>query len=284
LNFDCVVLGAGRSGLLFAMMQALLPFRKSPAVMIDCLWYKHNIARDFIWKLVLKIVSRGTDRFVVWERKEIVAYSKAFDLPSNKFSFVPFHTTFEGQVGAGSPAGDYIFSGGNSDRDYVALIDAVRGLNVKLFIATQNCRLPTGFVIPPNVDIRGYSHHEYIKMMAGCKINVVALKPGLLRSAGQQTFLNSMLFGIPTIVTDLHGAIDYIKHGEDGLLVQAGDSLGLRKAIEMLLHNPLAAKEMGAKAKRKAKLFSTEEHFKKLVLVIEEVLSSKNSQIPPENI
>jgi glycosyltransferase involved in cell wall biosynthesis len=278
LNFDCVVLGAGRSDLLFALLQALLPFRKCPAVMLDCLWYKHpNIIRHLIWKLVLGIVDRGTDRFVVWARREIEAFSSAFDLPAKKFSFVPYHTTFETPVGTGSPMGDYVFSGGNSDRDYFTLIEAVRELNVKVFIATQDYHLPEGFVIPSNVDIRGYSHHEYVKVMAGCMINVVALKPGLVRSAGQQTFLNSMLLGKPTIVMDVSGAADYIDHDEDGLLVQAGDSAGLRKAIKTLLANPSKAREMGAKAIQKAKTFSTEQHFKKLVLVVEEVLASKKA-------
>lgn len=270
-DFDCVVLGAGFSDTLFGLMQSLLPFRKVPCVVIDCLWHKDpSDFRRTLKKMILTIAGRTVSRFVVWATREVEAFSETFGLPRAKFVFVPYHTTFVEWSNIQPYEGDYIFSGGNSDRDYDTLIKAVRGLPIKLFIATNDSRY-LSLTTPENVEIKGCGEEEYIQKMAGCRINVVPLAPGLLRSAGQQTFLNSMWYGKATIVTDPEGASDYINHGEDGLLVPHKNPTVLREAIEFLLGHPEKRKEMGIKAAQKAKSFSTEAHFKRIVSLAYEV-------------
>lgn len=274
--FDCVVLGGGRSDILFALMQSLLPFKKVSCVMIDCLWSKNpNVFKHAFKKIRLKIVNKTVNRYVVWASREIEAFSQTFDLPKEKFVFVPYHTTFVEYCNIIPYEGNYIFSGGNSNRDYDTLIQAVKGLPVKLFIASTNPEISPNMTIPENVEIKGCSHEEYIRKMAGCRINILALAPGSLRSAGQQTFLNSMWFRKPTIVTDPEGAVDYINHGEDGILVQPKDPIALREAIQFLLNNPDKMKEMSTKAAQRARSFSTEEHFKKIVSVVYEVVEKR---------
>lgn len=273
-NFDCIVLGAGRSDVVFALMQSLLPFRKIHCIMIDCLWAKNlNTLKHKFKKVIFKIINKSVDRYIVWAKHEIKDFSQTFSLPSEKFVFVPYHTTNAEHYKIKPIDGGYIFSGGNSDRDYNTLIEAVRGLPVKVVIASTTFRLCSDDSLPDNVDIRGYSEEEYLKKMAECSINIVALAPGLLRSAGQQTFLNSMLLGKPTIVTDPEGAVDYINNYEDGLFVPPNDVIALREAILLLLNNPEKAKVMGEKAMKKAIKYSTEEHFKKIITVVNEVIS-----------
>ena len=116
------------------------------------------------------------------------------------------------------------------------VISICRGLNIKLLIASTRLELFRNIKLPNNVKVQGFSHEEYLKKMANCKINIVALKKGLLHSGGQQTFLNSMYLGKPTIVTDPEGASDYINHGIDGILVEPGDHLSLREEIQILIN------------------------------------------------
>ena len=273
LNYDCVVLGAGRSDMFFSLMQALLPFRRVPVIMIDCLWYiSSNKLNQTIKKLVFKIMDKCVYKYIVWSSCEIKAYAQAFDLYEDKFVFVPYHTTLAEFFDVKPVEGDYIFSGGNFGRDYKPLIEAVRDLQVKLCIgSTRQENLLNISSIPENVDIRGYSYRDFLEKMAGCRINVVALVTDELHKGGQQTFLNSMLLGKPTIVTDPEGAIDYIEHGVDGLLVP-NDPSSIRKAILWLMDNPEKSAEMGKKAMQKAKQFSTEEHFKKIVSIANKVI------------
>jgi glycosyltransferase involved in cell wall biosynthesis len=240
--------------------------------MIDCLWYKdQNILSHFVKKLIRKVSSKGVDKFVVWARRETDAYSRTFSIPKNKFVFAPYHATLHGCDTCPSE-GDYIFSGGNFGRDYDTLIEAVRGLPIKVHIASTRSELFSHISLPENVIVRGYNHKEFLEKMAGCRINVVSLDATLLHSGGQQTFLNSMWFGKPTIVNDPDGAADYIKHGEDGLLVSSKNVTALREAILMLLNNPEKAREIGEKAKEKAIYYSTEEHFKKILAIVNTVI------------
>jgi glycosyltransferase involved in cell wall biosynthesis len=277
-NYHCVVLGAGRSDTLFALLQSCLPFRRIPCVKIDCLWSRHpSPSRHLLKKITLKIVSRTLDRFVVWSAREIYSFSEAFDLPTDKFVFIPYHTTFVEYLDPVPTEGDYIFSGGNSERDYKTLIQAVRGLPVKLLIASTTPGIPPEVSIPDNVDLTGYTHEEYVRAMASCLLCIVPLAPGLLRSAGQQTFLNAMWLGKPTIVTDPEGAGDYISHGVDGLLVPPNDPVALRDAIVLLLNDPQKARMMGAKAREKARRYTTDEHFRRIISLVTDVVRGKRT-------
>jgi glycosyltransferase involved in cell wall biosynthesis len=273
LGFDCVVLGAGRSDFFFAMMQSVLPSKRVACIMIDCLWYRDsNALRHIFNKVTRKIINKTVDRFVVWASREIDAYAHIFSIPREKFVFVPYHTTV-GSLNISPVEGNYIFSGGNFGRDYDTLIEAVRGLKVKVCIGCTRPELFSHISLPENVDVRGYSsHRDFLEKMAGCKINVVSLDTNLLHSGGQQTFLNSMRLGKPTIVNDPDGAVDYIKHGEDGLLVPPKNPVALREAITILLNDPEKAREMGVKALEKSKNYTTEEHFKKIVSIVCEVV------------
>lgn len=278
LEFDCVVLGAGRSDLFFALLQSVLPFRRVPCIILDCLWNKSpNRFRHFANRLCRTLASKSVDRFVVWARHEVDSFSATFGIPREKFVFVPYHTTIRTE-GLKSTNGGYVFSGGNSDRDYLKLIEAARELPVRVVIATT-LSISAGSTLTPNVDIRGYPSDEFMQALASCAINVVALAPGTLRSAGQQTFLNSMLLGKPTIVTDEIGAADYIDNGEDGLLVPPNDPVALREAILLLLNDPQKAAAMGERAKRKAALHSIDEHFKKIVAVAHRVVAEQRPRL-----
>ena len=121
------------------------------------------------------------------------------------------------------------------------------------------------------MELRSCSHAEYVEKLAGCRINIVALSGGQLRSAGQQTFLNSMALGKPTIVTDMIGPQGYIDNGDDGLLVPPGDPRALRAAIELLLGDPWLEREMARKARERAGAYGTEAHFKRIIALAGEV-------------
>jgi len=262
---DCIVLGAGRSNEMFAFLQTLLPFGRKPCIMLDCLWYEENTRiRRWYKRLMKKVADRSIDLYLVWASREIEAYSEAFQLPREKFRFQPYHTTLDQNRFQVRDEG-YLFSGGNFARDYSTLLEAVDDLPVEVKVASTRRENFAGLRIPPNVDVRGYNHDAYIDVMAGCRLNVVTLSPGLLHSGGQQTFLNSMFMGKPTIVSDPAGAADYISNGENGLLVEPGDPAALREAIRWVLDNPEKARRMGEKARSTADQLSTENHFKQVI-------------------
>ena len=277
---DCVVLGAGKSDLIYAVLQTVLPFRRRPTILIDCLWYeRRNRYVQGAKKVLMKVVDITVDKYCVWATREIDAYSQCFGLPRQKFVFVPYHTTL-----ADEPLevrdGGYLFAGGDSGRDYQTLIEAMRGIPATLHIASMRPEAFDRLNPPPNVVVSRYSPTEYLRMMAGCSVNIVALAGGLLHSAGQQTFLNSMWMGKPTIVTDPDGACDYINDGVDGILVKPGDVQALHSAILNLLSNRGHVETIGANARQRLSTgYSTEDHFRQIIAIAEELCGTRDVRV-----
>src|SRR5262245_35272867 len=253
-----VVTDGGASGVMFAALQALVPWGRRPHVMVDCNWYESASA----WKRWLKskrlqLAARSVTRFVVWASHEVEDYSRAFGLPTEKLEYVPFHTTLHDYSYEVRDDG-YLFAGGNYDRDYATLVEAVRDADVPTWIATTRPEQLAAVSIPSHVRVEGTSVSGFRQAMAAARLVVVPMQPGLLHSGGQQTCLNAMYLGKPTIAVGQKWACDFITDGDDGLIVDYSDADGLRRAIRWVLEHPKEARRMGERAHRRASWFTTE--------------------------
>lgn len=253
-----VVTDGGASGLLFAWLQALLPWGRKPHVLVDCNWYESSSRwRTCLKKLRLRFAARSVERFVVWASHEVEDYARVFGLPPAKLEYVPFHTTIHDYAYEIRDDG-YLFAGGNFDRDYPTLVEAVRPLTVPTWIATTRPEQLHGVTLPQHVRIEGTTVAGFRQAMAAAKFTVVPMQPGLLHSGGQQTCLNSMLLGKPTIAVGRKWARDFLTDGDDGLIVDYADPVELRRAIRWVLDHPEAARRMGERARQRAEWFTTE--------------------------
>lgn len=123
--------------------------------------------------------------------------------------------------------GGYLFAGGNSLRDYGLLEEAVRGAPWPIIVASSWTS------DAPELSCRATSPDEFLSLMAGARACVVPLQTAS-RSAGQQTYLNSMALGKPTVVTDAVGVRDYVIDNVNGF-VTASDPLSLRSALNRVM-------------------------------------------------
>ena len=257
-NFDVVVVDGGPIGQWFSWLQSCIVFGQIPTLMIDCLWYRHdNLFVQFVKRLHKRLSARSVDLFLVWARHEINDYSKEFHIPVTKFAYLPFHITLEDYVFDVRDDG-FLFSGGNGDRDYKVLIEAVRGLDIPVLIATTDQSLLAGVSIPDNVTVKGVSPEEFRVLMATCRIAVLAMRGGLLHSGGQQTLLNSMYLGKPTVVVGKKVADGYVEHGVNGFAVKYNDSHALRKVIEELWSSEDLRSRIGGAGRDYARRMTTD--------------------------
>ncbi|MHB1424434.1 MAG: glycosyltransferase [Gemmataceae bacterium] len=253
-----VVTDGGSSGMIFAWLQTLCPWGRKPHVLIDCLWYlPASPLRAWFKKLRIRLAARSVRRFVVWASHEVEDFARAFALPPWQLKYVPFHHTLHDYHYEVRDEG-YLFTGGNFDRDYRTLIEAVRPLDVPVWIASTQRDVLADVELPAHVRVQGTTAEGFRQAMAGAKLTVVAMQPGLLHSGGQQTCLNAMLLGKPTIAVGRRWAVDFISDGEDGLIVDYEDPHSLRRAIRWVLDHPEAARRMGARARERAAWFTTE--------------------------
>lgn len=73
------------------------------------------------------------------------------------------------------------------------------------------------------------------------------------RSEGQPIgIMEAMASGLPVVATRVGGVPDMVRDGEDGLLVDPGDSDGLADALAKLLGSPELRRTMGSSARRRA--------------------------------
>lgn len=269
-RYDVVLTSSSRKGNLYCLFTTLLPWLKKRVIMSDCLWYvpKNRIA--WILKTYqLNLVSLSVSKFIVWASHEVVDYSKAFSIPPDKFVYIPFHHTLEG-FEFDINEGDYIFSGGDGDRDYTTLIEAVRDLDVPVVIASRRKELAR-IDLPVNVKLSPTSPEDFRKLMANSRMVVVPMEGGHLHSGGQQTFLNAMAMGKPVIVADDRGAKDYITDGVDGLIVPTGNPQALRDAICRVINDQAYAKSLSEKGRNTGQSYST----KKCVQAILDLCSAQ---------
>lgn len=264
-RFDVAVVDGGPTGQWFSWLQSLLVFGRVPTLMVDCLWYRDKgWLRQGLKRLHKRLSAASVQRFLVWARHEVQDYSREFGIPAAKFAYVPFHITLEG-YGLETGDGGFVFAGGNGDRDYHVLVEAARGLNIPVFIATTDQSLLAGVDVPPNVTVRGVSHEEFRELMATCRVAVVSMRGGLLHSGGQQTFLNSMYLGKPTVVVGRRVADGYVEDGVNGFVVDYGDSAALREVLAGLWDSEELRRAVGARAREYASGMTTES-FMKVIL------------------
>lgn len=235
------------SGNLFGMLQHFRRMRPTLVRTDPLLHAPRNVVRQKYLQAALS----GVDCIIVWAPAVIERYHRALQIPREKMVPLRFHHTMRGFSLSGLHHDDYIFSGGDSMRDYPTLIEAVRGLTIQVRIATH-WQPPNTFAVPANVTIQPTNEKEFRDLMAGARFVIFPLQMDDLRTSGQQSYLNAMVLGKAVIVTDTMDAPFYVDHGRTGLLVPSGNAPALREAITSLLDSPEMLARMGESAREEA--------------------------------
>jgi glycosyltransferase involved in cell wall biosynthesis len=87
-------------------------------------------------------------------------------------------------------------------------------------------------------------------LAARAKVHVLPI--GELRTAaGQVTLVTAMAMGQAIVATRCAGTEDYVTDGDDALLVEPFDSIGMANAIATLLSNDVERTRLGARAQER---------------------------------
>ncbi|MCX7822559.1 MAG: glycosyltransferase [Syntrophobacterales bacterium] len=216
-----------------------------------------NLGRDDVpyrFKLMLtRFASRGIDFFLTTSRDEERIYSEMFRIQTQRIRFFPIFAPMHFS-NYSEDLGDYIFSYGNSDRDYDTLVEAVRELPIRVIILSQSYR-PT-VSLPRNVSLitKPCLGTELIKMVLGSRMVVLPLIAHNV-SAGQTALLESMALGRTVIVTENFATKEYGIHGESLFFYEAKNIKQLRELIEGLFDDLQTLRRVGEEARRAAAQF-----------------------------
>jgi glycosyltransferase involved in cell wall biosynthesis len=155
-------------------------------------------------------------------------FSERFGIPTERVIVTYYPYTLFAEWHASD--GDYVFAGGDSRRDYGPVLEAARQMPERRFVIATRLSLSD---VPANVTARATSPEEFVELQSGAGAVIVALDPSVRCSAGQQSYLNAMLQGKPTLVTDAVGVREYIDDGVDGWVV-AAEAHAIRERLEWI--------------------------------------------------
>ena len=212
-------------------------------------------------KKVSKIMLQGVNKIVVWSNKYIDNLSLHLGLPANQFVSIPYKSNHSKFKPISIKQEGYLFSGGNSARDYDTLFKAVKGLDVQVLVSTTMPSVLSCSSVPDNVILLSAREPYFSRLMAGSLFNILPLESGMIRGAGEQTICNAMFHGKTTIALDNISASDYIEDNLDGFVLAPGDDIGLREKIEFLLRNDDVLKHMSELGPAKVKNTYLHRHF-----------------------
>ena len=265
--------------LLAAALLGFLPRSHRPLVVfMGAMWQKDAGIKGFFQKMILRLADKAIIRYAVQSTDEIPLFSAAWDIPESKLRFVPYFFTLTEQILASPapPQENHIFAGGNSHRDYLPYLEAIDALREYEFVIATN--LLEGKTLPPNVRAAPVSRSEFARLMRSSRAVVVPMKRNLIRAVGQQTYLNAMLLGKPTIVTNALGVRDHVMDGKTAIVVD-GSPKSYVDAIQKVL-DPANKTEIDKMCRTAHKIvleqFNFQNHATRLLAVLDEAVQERS--------
>lgn len=176
------------------------------------------------------------DKLIVYSRGEIDLHAPEL---RSKYEFIPLPADGPFHLLQPSSSRDYIFAGGGAGRDFGALIEAVKGLDVHLEIVTFSPKtLNYSGELPENCQVHWkMPPQKFLQLMAGASFVVAPLVEGK-HPHGHTTIVQALRLGKAIITTKNTSIDDYVSAGEEGLLVSSGNVSEYRQAILKLWNEP----------------------------------------------
>lgn len=248
-RYDIIVSWTMRIGTLFGIIKMMFGSLISSKHVIYDFHINHE-RTDLLYSIKLfltKAATKGIDYFLTTSTKEEILYSEMFNIPRTRIKFFPIAPP-KYFFDHSSEVGNYIFSYGNSDRDYDTLVKAVDGLPFKLVILSQ-AYVPKR-PLPKNIVIITQPHYgiDLVKLILGSRMVVLPLVSYNV-SAGQTAFLESMALGRTVIIAENMATVEYAVNGESAFFYKAGDSNQLRELIKNLFPDVERLRSVGKNAK-----------------------------------
>jgi glycosyltransferase involved in cell wall biosynthesis len=206
-------------------------------------------------RLFFKLLGVGSqlDRVLVYSTSEQRLAEGELRLSPSKVQRIAYHADERFfRPGLRDIEPDLVCAAGQLLRDYDCLVDAVRGLPVRVQIAAGSPWIDRPLQpkreLPANVTWGKLNRSELRDLYARSALAVVPILQNHYQT-GIATILEMMAMGKCVIATRTHGQTDTIVDGVTGIYVPPSDPVALRNAIEQLLQDPQRAQAIGRAAR-----------------------------------
>ena len=140
--------------------------------------------------------------------------------------------------------------GDDNGQEYPTLLRALAGLDTPSSIRTS-LALDLDPVAHAAVAVarERLTPRDFRALYANSRFVVVPLRRDTTNASGINTILEAGAMGKAVVVSDSDGIREFVRHGETGLVVPAGDHIALRSAIERLSREPETCARLGAQGR-----------------------------------
>lgn len=240
-DYDVVVAWEGKNGVPLAFLRAFL-HRSAPPLVILNFVLKGRVVLDNMW--FIRYAARSVDCLTCLSQREIAYYQQQLGIPLERFAKLQGPFVGCQRLPGVRSVGDYIFAAGRSHRDYGTLVEAVRGLPVRLIINARSFNV-AGLQTPPNVTVNPFlPYGDFVNLLQGARFAVLPLYAAK-HGSGETFMAQAMSLAKPIIVTETYSTAEMIEPGVNGLLVPPGDVMAMRQAIQTMLDDSSSAEAMG---------------------------------------
>lgn len=224
----------------YCLLRLAAPFGKVRIVSLDTVLPVPLVAsvpqRIALW--TKKVLFRRVHLFIEYFR-DTQGYEVHYGIPRHRFRYVPFKVNrFERVLKTPTRDEGYIFSGGNTRRDFQTLIEAVRELPYPVRIVTMQEGVISGHgsslaerELPPNVQVvRHDGSDTFLDHIAGARLVVLPIKRTNISASGIGVYLASMALGKCVVISEGPAVNGVVPPGA-AVVVPPEDAAALRTAI-----------------------------------------------------
>ncbi len=244
-----IYLGEEFPGIQYLAVHALLRRRKRIAMLI------HNVA-SLRRRLPLGTLRLGrlADHLLCLSELSRRELESRYGVPSSRITVVGSRVDTDFfRPDPDAAVRPQVCAAGAVNRDYATLIEAMAPLGIPTKIAADTAwRYSTGATeappLPPSVEMRSWGSYQNLRALyAESAVVVVPLERPML--SGVTVALEAMAMGKPVILTHNRYVEDFLRDGESGFFVPAGNADALRRKVQHLLDRPDEAERVGARAR-----------------------------------
>lgn len=232
-RFDAVVTMGPRPALAYGLLCGIL--RRPSRQILTEVFLDFPRPSSLPWRIktaLFRWIARRSLGILTNSSAEVGFIARRFGIPEEKLRFVPMYTTIESP--RLTPESDgYVLSIGRTLRDLDTLLHAAPLFQAPLVLVVgRQDRLPED--LPDSVQVfREIPLAEVHDKLRRSAVVVIPLLP-TERSTGQVVLFEAMALGKPVVATRATGTADYIRDGENGLLVEPANAPALAEAVNRL--------------------------------------------------
>lgn len=237
-------------------------------------WHRQFL-RSVLWKFVLKPAIRrsmvASQVLTNWERAH---YAQMLDVDVNRMFYIPYPLRNKNdELAVKLRTGELtVLSSGRAACDWETLFKAAEEASWHLTVICGKRDLHRVQKLNQRQRVHVMSEipfEEHERAMRDAAVYVLCLRDQEI-SSGHIRIKDAIRAGTPVVASKVRGLEGYIVNGETGLLVEPGNPVALRAAIERLLASPELCLQLTKNAFVRASEQTTEQYLAQIRMLIEE--------------